>query len=210
MHRLARHLFTFCSAVSLLLCVAVCVLWAASHWRVLSVGRFQWMAPRVASDYIGRLENDLTIEVRSGRLGVNYEYGVYDTVLDGKRRVQWSLDSDSDGFVVWRYAQRVDEMRGWRRATGVAGIEYERDADDAPHNPKVRVPLAYVSVVLGALPAGRAWSWLRRRRRDAGRERGRCARCGYDLRASPDRCPECGVAADADARSLGPRAEGDR
>src|SRR5688500_17560396 len=32
MRRLARHLLTFCSAVSLLLFVAVCVMWVRSYW----------------------------------------------------------------------------------------------------------------------------------------------------------------------------------
>ena len=33
MRRLARRLFTLCSALSLLLCVAVCVLWVWSYWQ---------------------------------------------------------------------------------------------------------------------------------------------------------------------------------
>src|SRR5438045_1290308 len=39
MRRLARHLLTFCSAASLLLCVAVCVLWVRSYWAEDSFAR---------------------------------------------------------------------------------------------------------------------------------------------------------------------------
>ena len=43
--------------------------------------------------------------------------------------------------------------------------------------------------VRAVMMAARLWA-LRRRLR-----RGLCPRCGYDLRASPDTCPECGLAA---------------
>jgi hypothetical protein len=46
------------------------------------------------------------------------------------------------------------------------------------------------------LPAIRSGAWFVRRVRDARRRcAGHCSVCGYDLRASPDRCPECGTAA---------------
>ena len=52
--------------------------------------------------------------------------------------------------------------------------------------------------ILLLLPAVRTLADRRRRRRRL--EQGRCMQCGYDLRHSPDRCPECG------ARALAPPA----
>jgi hypothetical protein len=84
-----------------------------------------------------------------------------------------------------RWAWRHERSRSREpRLVGTAGFTWRH----RPGEVVVAVPYWLLTGLLVApLPA-----LLRRRRRKP--VEGECATCGYDLRASPDRCPECGTA----------------
>jgi hypothetical protein len=93
-----------------------------------------------------------------------------------------------------RYAYGVRSLARWDRA-GVSYHRWDMTAGRTPQAPvlgrfaEVRVAPAWPLLVsLGLVSLG---VMLRVRRRRA-RRAGRCVQCGYDLRATPQRCPECG------------------
>jgi hypothetical protein len=163
-----RGLFAILAAVSLLLFAAVCALWVRSYF--------------VADDVRGRWTkegDELSIGVvcDSGAFHISvYRFsrrGVDPEVEEG-RRVSWSEEAPRGPQHWFGYHWNTFRIG----PTGFATM-------------LVAVP-AWAGVLATAmLPAAWLVQWVRRRRHGSGL----CVQCGYDLRATPGRCPECGAVA---------------
>jgi hypothetical protein len=185
MRRLAHHLSTLCSAVSLLLCVAVCVLWVRSYWVAdvvvhwspagIPISNTLWST----SGYLGlvRWEPPGHSSVRVQKRGLSYEHGP--AGANDPSRFLGSRDS--------------------RRLLGVAYFDLTYTRANSPfagvRERALLIPYWLLLAAFGPLPLVRLLSLSRRRR--AACAAGLCPNCGYDLRASPDRCPECGTSPEA-------------
>lgn len=80
----------------------------------------------------------------------------------------------------------VDELE-----FSAAGFGFGRStwADGSPSTWLATVPFWFIILLCLAILAKTTHTWFYRSARD---QRGLCPDCGYDLRASIDRCPECG------------------
>ena len=165
-----RRLFTLLSWLSLLLFVAVLVLWVRSYFASDHVTYAYF---RARQD--GRLYR--RVDCQAGRGGVLIRYMRSDSPLQGAApdHVGWSGESSAP--------TKVTAGSGHYAGFGYNSYNsppFYRDGHIAfPHW------FAALLFMLPAIP-------LLRRRLRRRVPPGHCARCGYDLRATPDRCPECG------------------
>ena len=103
------------------------------------------------------------------------------SVLTANGMVQLSYEGLGMGTMLgWHaFGRRVIGPSWWRMPSWYVGGKMYR----------ILIPLWLPIVLFAAYPAYRLLPFHRRRKR---KKLGLCLKCGYDLRASKDRCPECG------------------
>jgi hypothetical protein len=216
---IGRRLFVFLCAASLLLCIAISILWVRSYFR--------W-------DAADRLEIGSKLGLRSARGIIAFEHSQSSrwrrrcnvwlthtyvppgpwTLSDGMKPDRFSIENSRDAAFAnesmrFMTPDDEDEIAFWDRewwngesAFEFGGLAFYRSVPhpwprefNLPPKPAYagcwQIDTPYWIWVLMAALLPMNWCWhaivLARRRRA-----NRCIACGYDLRATVDRCPECG------------------
>jgi hypothetical protein len=200
-----RRLFTILSALSLLLFVAVCVLWARSYWFRYALSYYTPPPPSTTL-------TTFMVEWNYGSIGIQYEvgerekqsvmelllYGLFSPLIMTESESHWWDFGAPLGWAC-RWAQlgqgsgkpswAPEPFGFWRR------LGFEVRHERVPVNDTFRkrwflaMPAWASCAPFTLLPSLWLFRQIRRRRRT---DLHMCPQCGYDLRATPERCPECG------------------
>jgi len=179
-----RLIFNLLALISLLLCVAISLVCIRSYWFD---DAFFW----VNGDYEPVVHRDcLTIIVARGGVEISRIHKEWhSTFNEGNTLGHFLVHTRGSGS---DYPHHVQDDREPKPTVNLwndgFGYVYFRDASNRIQD--VIFPLAIICVPALFCPA----LWIRRvvkRRRRA--KVGLFPNCGYDLRATHDRCPECGT-----------------
>jgi hypothetical protein len=172
-----RRLLNLLTVVSLLLCVAVVALWVRGY-SSRDTFTLTWPSGRaIIESTPGHIVFGLSLGGNwEDELGIAFwrcppEPEANEPLLSivGSGPARYTMWEHWGFGYLWASAAADNNDRTWRLAL---------------------VPSWALAFILAVLPVASFGRWRRARTRCGGNL---CPRCGYDLRATPDRCPECGV-----------------
>jgi hypothetical protein len=169
-----RRLYMFAAVCTLVMCAATVVLWVRSHWHLDAISLFP--SPQRWWDVTSA---DGRVCVRQTRASGPYWEGRHAEFTSGAlaqlRYSNGPFRWQAAGFGYGSHAV----------PSGGANVTLTAHVYQVPH--------AFVAAVFAAVPVRWLHGALRHRSRRVRMAAGLCAGCGYDLQATPDRCPECGT-----------------
>jgi hypothetical protein len=200
-----RRVFNMLAGMSLLLFAAALVLGIASRRQPLVLGTFnEDTLPATRKFGLGVEEGTLAIDT----------IRPFPTAIPGLPVWPQFMNDPRGGMEVWGVAitPTWPDVRGmWERKgchflgfqIGKAFAVYRtgKTAVCVGDQWLVEVPLWMILPVTGCLPAFQLIGTIKQRMAQR-RRIDLCRNCGYDLRATPDRCPECGAAAAATRKEV--------
>lgn len=184
------RLFNFFAGISLVLCLGTAVLWTHSY-RAYDQLFISHISATAGIDPEGQsawhcVERGVSGEANHGRLAISYD------VVDEWLSTRQTNLGRGFHFGGWSDRSRADGLAGhpWFEWTDTF------DGSEVGGEAAMIFPLPLLLVLTAILPA----IALRRVIRKRGVAESSCRVCGYDLRATPGRCPECGEGYTIDLR----------
>jgi hypothetical protein len=172
LRRLLHIVLIFLTVLSLLFCLGSAFLWLRGYWR--SDG-FGWARPQPPDG-----QWTFFLKVASGGGGFWINVGT-----------QGPMQQDASTPEGWYWTTYGQSPRPYRAVsvTNRWGFGHQIVGAAAVRSRAFVFPAWLPTALFAVLPLCRLAQAIRRRRRIV---EGHCKSCGYDLRATPDRCPECG------------------
>ena len=208
---LYRIMFGLSAVISAALLLAVIVVWVHSYDTVELVYHLKTLdPPTVIYPELGwknpnRARRDLEFGAASGSLSLvsnrMLSGGMYPGEMpapDGWRRRSLPAAQASPGFphlprrllgIGYDHSVSPQTLDAEETQLRVAAELPYQNLPPAYETWIVQTPCSTIAAATALLPLAWVWSVLRGRRYP----KGHCSQCGYDLRASAGRCPECGA-----------------
>ena len=190
MRNLRHILQTALLLTSLLVLVASAIAWLTLD-PVEAAG---WVGPPVfRCVHVARTTADSRVDLIADRAGVEFRGDEFLRLLGGARDWSCSLHESYQANFLDFYDRLVATNAQSFSFAGVlasGGRWLSPGTSDSPRYFVLRLPHWLIITLAAVVPMRFAVHRLLRPRRRAA---GLCPTCGYDVRATPDRCPECGT-----------------